>query len=80
MEREGALGLMRTRFKRRICWNETKQSKNLHSLNNSVGNGTGSAEGLVESGVYAAKATASIIMASNSTGVSFPSRRCRRLR
>ena len=40
----------------------------------------GSAEALVESGVYAAKATASIIMVSNSTGVSFPSRRCRRLR
>lgn len=40
----------------------------------------GSAEGLVESGVYAARPTASIIMASNSTGVSFPSLRCRRLR
>ena len=31
-------------------------------------------------GVYAASVTASIIMVSNSTGVSFPSRRCRRLR
>lgn len=41
----------------------------------------GSAEGfLVESGVYAARTTASIIMASNSTGVSFPSPRCFRLR
>lgn len=40
----------------------------------------GSAEALVESGVYAARATASIIMVSNSMGVSFPSRRCRRLR
>jgi len=40
----------------------------------------GSAEALVESGVYAANPTASIIMASNSTGVSFPSRRWRRLR
>ena len=35
----------------------------------------GSAEGLVESGVYAASVTASIIMVSNSMGVSFPSRR-----
>lgn len=40
----------------------------------------GSAEGLVESGVYAASLTASIIMVSNSTGVSLPSRRCLRLR
>ena len=40
----------------------------------------GSAEVLVESGVYAARATASIIMVSNSTGVSFPSRRCLRFR
>lgn len=40
----------------------------------------GSAEGLVESGVYAAKPTAPIIMVSNSTGVSFPSLRCRHLR
>ena len=40
----------------------------------------GSAEALVESGVYAARLTASIIMASNSIGVSFPSPRCLRLR
>ncbi|SNU02448.1 hypothetical protein SAMN06298212_13628 [Ruaniaceae bacterium KH17] len=40
----------------------------------------GSAEGLVESGVYAASVAASFIMVSNSMGVSFPSRRCRRLR
>lgn len=47
----------------------------------SAGDGyEGSDVGLLESGVYAAKATASIIMLSNSTGVSFPSRRCRRLR
>ena len=47
---------------------------------NKTGPARGSAEGSLESGVYAAKATASIIMVSNSTGVSFPSRRCRRLR
>lgn len=37
----------------------------------------GSAEGLVDSGFccYAAKSTALLIMASNSTGVSFPSPR-----
>lgn len=40
----------------------------------------GSAEALVESGVYAARVATSFIMVSNSMGVSFPSRRCRRLR
>jgi len=40
----------------------------------------GTAEGLVDSVPYAASATASFIMVSNSTGVSFPSRRCRRRR
>src|SRR5699024_6948429 len=40
----------------------------------------GSAEGLVDSGVYAARATASCLTASHSTGVSLPSRRCRRRR
>lgn len=40
----------------------------------------GTDEGLVESELYAAKATAFIIMASNSTGVSFPNLRCLRLR
>lgn len=40
----------------------------------------GSAEGLVDTGVYAARATGSIILASNWTGVSFPSLRCLRLR
>src|SRR5690625_5183772 len=41
---------------------------------------SGTDEGLVESELYAAKATAFIIMASNSTGVSFPNLRCLRLR
>ncbi|WP_425459795.1 hypothetical protein [Glutamicibacter creatinolyticus] len=40
----------------------------------------GSAESLVDTGVYAARATDSIILASNWTGVSFPSLRCLRLR
>jgi len=40
----------------------------------------GSDVGLVESGVYVARATASIIMVSNSIGVSFPKPRWRRLR
>lgn len=40
----------------------------------------GSAEVLVESGVYAARSTALFIMVSNSMGVSLPSRRCLRLR
>lgn len=45
-----------------------------------LGPPVGSAEGLVESELYAAKATAFIIMASNSTDVSFPNLRCLRLR
>lgn len=63
-----------TRFTNKIPYNSQGYFLNTTNVDNHQ-DPQGSAEALVDSEVYAARVTVSFIMASNSMGVSFPSRR-----